>query len=94
MTTKPTKLFRRRPTILSMAGLAAQVRADKPVTLPDVLAATLTSGLFGQVIAVVWCLWYDGADHPAFMMAVSFLAGTGGLSLLDLVYRCTDSETS
>lgn len=94
MTTKRTKLVSRSPAIISVAGLAAQLRADKTVTIADVLAVTLTSGLFGLVIAVVWCLWYGGADHPVFMMVVSFLAGAGAMNLVDLVSGGSGSERS
>lgn len=94
MKTEPGNLFRRRPSIRSLAGLAAHLRADEPVTLADVLAATVASALFGQFIAVVWCLWYGGAEHLVFMTVVSFLAGAGAMNVVDLVCGCSGCERS
>lgn len=94
MSTRPNKFVSRPSATISVAGLAAHARADKSVTIADVLAATLTSGLFGLAIAAVWCLRFNGADHPVFMAGVSFLAGAGAMNLVDLVSGCSGSGTS
>jgi hypothetical protein len=79
----PNQIFGFIFTVSSVAGLAAFLRSNQPVTIRNICSAFLNSGLFGLGVAAVWWEYYGGSTHPWFMIGVSTLAGLGGTSMVD-----------
>lgn len=83
----PIQVFLSCFTIASLAGLAALLRSDKPLTWRMIIAAMLYSGIFGLMIGLCWYNYFGGSDNLYFLIGVSGLAGLGGTSLLDFVVQ-------
>ena len=79
----PWLLFGGIFVIASVGGIAALLRAKKPVTGIMVLSAALNSGLFSLGISFVL---YDQLPLHR-LIGVSILCGVGGVSLLDAAYQ-------
>jgi F0F1-type ATP synthase assembly protein I len=81
-TTDPVRLVSYTFAASSLAGLAALLRSGQEITPRQLAAATLSAGLLGAGIMLVWWDWMDGR-YPWFMMGVSLLAGLGGVNMLE-----------
>jgi F0F1-type ATP synthase assembly protein I len=81
-TTDPVRLVSYTFAVSSLAGLAALLRSGQEITPRQLAAATLSAGLLGAGIMLVWWDWMDGR-YPWFMMGVSLLAGLGGVNMLE-----------
>ena len=81
-TTDPVRLVSYTFAVSSLAGLAALLRSGQEITSRQLAAATLSAGLLGAGIMLVWWDWMDGR-YPWFMMGVSLLAGLGGVNMLE-----------
>lgn len=82
---EPIRVFISAFGIASVGGLAALLRSNKPITWRTVLSATLYSGMFGLVIALLWYNYFDGQGNIYFLLGVSGLAGIGGTTVLDFL---------
>jgi hypothetical protein len=71
--------------ISSVGGLAALLRSNQPLTVRAVVACILYCGMLGFIIGALWMKEYGLAGDPYFILAVSGLAGIGGVSVVDLV---------
>lgn len=67
--------------ISSLAGLAALLRSDEPITWRAGLSATLNSGLFSLCIGSLM-LHKFGEDGWMLILGVSVLSGLGGNAAL------------
>lgn len=71
--------------IASAGGLAEKLRRGGKVTLRELFASALYSGLVGLVIGLMWNNYWEA--NPYFIIGVSGLAGLGGVSFLDVVVQ-------
>ena len=72
-------------TIASLGGLATLLRSTHLLTLRNISATMLHSGLVGATVCLCWFNYFDGANKPSFALFASSLAGLSGAALLDLV---------
>lgn len=71
--------------IASLGGLAALLRGKQELTVRNVLATILYSGVIGLIVALMWYNYFEGSDNIPFLLAVSALAGIGGATVIDLI---------
>lgn len=88
--TDPVRLVSYTFAASSLAGLAALLRSGQEITPRQLAAATLSAGLLGAGIMLVWWDWMDGR-YPWFMLGVSLLAGLGGVNMLEFVIQLVQS---
>lgn len=84
--TDPVRLIGYTFAVSSLAGLAALLRSGQEITPRQLAAATLSAGLLGSGIMLVWWDWMGGR-FPWFMMGVSLLAGLGGVNMLEFAIQ-------
>lgn len=81
----PFLLFASAAGLASFGGIAALLRSGKPITLREFLSATMNSAAIGCIIAMFWYKRYGGeAGDPYFLLSVSFLAGMGGVNVIEM----------
>jgi len=67
----------------SAVSLGNLIRSNRKVGW-NWLGVVMSSGFAGVGVACLWTFWYPATDMR-FVIVVSILAGTGGISLLDLL---------
>ena len=68
----------------SVASLGAHLRTGGELTKRAFWTAVLNSGLLGVAIGAV-LIWKVGYNHLPLIIAVSILAGLGGMSFVDFI---------
>jgi len=85
-TPDPTRLVGYTFVVSSLAGLTALLRSGQDITVRHIAASTLSAGLLGSGIMLVWWDWLDGR-YVWFMMGVSLLAGLGGVNMIEFALQ-------
>lgn len=83
---EPIKLFSGIFFSSSLAGLAALLRSNQPLTMRRIVSALLNSGFIGTIIGLAWYSNYKDTNL-AFLIAVSVLAGLGGSTTIDFAIQ-------
>jgi hypothetical protein len=86
---EPVKVFAVSFGVSSLAGLAALLRAGKPISWLSVMSSILNSGLMGLCIALLWYTKFQ--DNVYFLVGVCVLAGLGGATTIDFVMAAIKS---
>lgn len=71
--------------VSSFAGLAALLRAGKPINVVAVFSAILNSGLLGLALALLW--YHKFQDNVYFLIGICVLAGLGGATMVDFILQ-------
>jgi len=79
-------------TIASFGGIAAKLRSKSELTVREVIAALMYSGVCGLIVALAWYKAFNGDDNITFLLAISGLAGIGGANVLDMLKLFWDGK--
>lgn len=83
--TNPIYVFLSAFGVSSFAGLAALLRAGKPVNGVTIFSAMLNSGLMGLALGLLWYNKFQ--DNIYFLIGVCVLAGLGGATMIDFILQ-------
>jgi CHASE2 domain-containing sensor protein len=80
-----TEIFLASFAFSALAGLAAMLRNETPISFTRIIAAILNSGLLGLGMCLLW--YKKFSDNIPFLLGVCLLVGLGGMTSVDFVLK-------
>jgi len=77
--------------VSALAGVAALLRTEKPLSVTRVLSAVLNSGMLGLTVALLWYIKFR--EEVFTLLGCCALAGLGGMSTVELAVKLLSRST-